>query len=248
MTWKLKTSPMEIGDTIGNLQIENIIATGSNCYIYYGKLNNGTVAIAIKTEIDDPNRTALSREAIVLKTVKNSNHFAKIIEIGQHGDYQYLATDILGPSIRDLTNRLNPPKLSLLTLLKFAYQAFEALQSLHQAGFIHRAVESKNFLIGYSKKQVGTIYLIDFSTCRKFNFNDTSRGNLQEQFKQAISNTNTNNASSQSISNMPSIDQLKNIHQMAPEDDLLGIMYIISEYYTGNTTSDFKGITVCFAQ
>ncbi|KAA6358318.1 MAG: hypothetical protein EZS28_046155, partial [Streblomastix strix] len=124
MTWKLKTSPIEIGDTIGNLQIENIIATGSNCYIYCGKQNNGPVAIAIKTEIDDPNRTALSREAIVLKTVKNSNHFAKTIESGQYGDYQYLATDILGPNIIDLANRLNPPKFSLLTLLNFAYQAF----------------------------------------------------------------------------------------------------------------------------
>ncbi|KAA6380637.1 MAG: hypothetical protein EZS28_023836 [Streblomastix strix] len=218
MTWKLKTSPMEIGDTIGNLLIENIIATGSNCYIYCGKQNNGPVAIAIKTEINDSHRTALSREAIVLEAVKSSNHFAKIIEIGQHGDYKYLATDILGPSISDLADRLNPPKFSLLTLLKFAYQAFEAIQSLHLSGFIHRAVESKNFLIGYSKKQVGTIYLIDFSTCRKFNFNDTSR------------------------------EQLKTVHQMTPEDDLLGIMYIISEYYTGNTALDYEGITVCIAQ
>ncbi|KAA6388774.1 MAG: hypothetical protein EZS28_015697 [Streblomastix strix] len=109
--------------------IENLIAEGQNCHIYSGKQNKNTVAI--KTEIDEPNRTAL-----------NSRHFAKIIEKGKHNSCNYVVTDILGPNLRDLALRHNPPKFKLLTLLKFAYQTIEAMQALHQAGFIHRAIEA----------------------------------------------------------------------------------------------------------
>ncbi|KAA6401386.1 MAG: hypothetical protein EZS28_003084 [Streblomastix strix] len=134
MIGKSKPNPVNVGDQIGNYTIENIIATGLNCFIYSGKLKNTiTTSVAIKTEIDIPSRTALSREIIVLEAVKNQKHFAKIIETGNYKEFRFVVTDLLGPNLRDLAHRKEPHRFGLQILLKFAYQAFESLQTLHQA-------------------------------------------------------------------------------------------------------------------
>ncbi|KAA6386619.1 MAG: hypothetical protein EZS28_017853 [Streblomastix strix] len=166
-------------------------------------------------------------------TIINLKHFAKVIEYGKHKKYRFAITEILGPSLSDLAFRLNPPKFGLLTLLKFSYQAIEILQTLHQAGFIHRAVESKNFLIGYTKKSAGTFFLIEFSMCRKFEYNDTTRGCYQQQIMNIQQQQQLNSSLTSTISDFP-LNQQQIIKVLSPEQDLIDVMNIVSEYYTGN--------------
>ncbi|KAA6389731.1 MAG: putative protein serine/threonine kinase, partial [Streblomastix strix] len=171
-------SAVTIGELVGEkYQIESILSTGSIVTIYAAKMkvNTGAELLAIKIEKDEVGHAALSREAVAIEAIKNSKHFARVIECGMHRELKFMATDLLGPNLNDLISRRPPYKMAMNTILKFAIQAFEALQSLHQAGFIHCAVEAKNFLIGNTKQTANNFYLIDFSKCRKFNFNDTSR-------------------------------------------------------------------------
>ncbi|KAA6398690.1 MAG: hypothetical protein EZS28_005782 [Streblomastix strix] len=142
-----------LGKQVGNYIIESIITDGGHYNIFMGKNCSvktlaDDVRTAVKIENDKTSSTTLSREAIILEAVKK---------------YRYLITDLLGPNLRDLALRHNPSIFTLHTLLKFAYQAIEALQDIHQAGFIHCDVEAKNFFIGNSQQSAGIIYLIGFS-------------------------------------------------------------------------------------
>ncbi|KAA6369772.1 MAG: hypothetical protein EZS28_034701 [Streblomastix strix] len=72
----------------------------------------------------------------------HTKHFAKIIEFGQYYEFRFVVTELLGPNLSDIASRIIPCKFNLHTLLKFAIQALEILQTLHQAGFVHGAIEA----------------------------------------------------------------------------------------------------------
>ncbi|KAA6356462.1 MAG: hypothetical protein EZS28_048011, partial [Streblomastix strix] len=72
----------------------------------------------------------------------DSKHFTKIIESGRHKQFNYIVTQFLGPNLRDLALRQHQSTLTLQTLMKFSYQAIEALKALHSAGFVHGAVNA----------------------------------------------------------------------------------------------------------
>ncbi|KAA6386182.1 MAG: hypothetical protein EZS28_018291 [Streblomastix strix] len=168
---------LHIGQQIaGKYIIEGVISTDRNAHVFIAKQKIGQPSILV-LKLEIPGNNTLSNEILVLQSVRNTKHFTHIIEVGHHNQFNFLATQVLGPSFKDLALRKPPYKFSLLTLLKFALQSFQALQILHQAGFVHGAVKAKNFLIGYSKQTAGNFYLIGFSQCKHFNFQDTSREN-----------------------------------------------------------------------
>ncbi|KAA6400688.1 MAG: hypothetical protein EZS28_003782 [Streblomastix strix] len=136
---------ISVGKLIGKKYItESVIAFGENIQIYAAKRQNSSAQhlFALKFEKIENGRSTLIREDIVIKTVQDTKHFAKIIECGKHLSFNFVVTELLGPSLYDLANRRPPCKLSLVTLLKFAIQGFSAIQSLHQAGFIHCDIDA----------------------------------------------------------------------------------------------------------
>ncbi|KAA6381084.1 MAG: hypothetical protein EZS28_023388 [Streblomastix strix] len=140
-----KSRSISVGELVGKKYItESVIAIGENISIFTAKWQNSSAQhlFALKFEKIENGRATLIRENIVLKTVQDTKHFAKIIDCGKHFYFNFMATELLGPSLNDLANRQPPCKLSLVTLLKFAIQGFSAIQSIHQAGFIHCDIES----------------------------------------------------------------------------------------------------------
>ncbi|KAA6374735.1 MAG: hypothetical protein EZS28_029738 [Streblomastix strix] len=138
-------SPAVVGDIIScKFVINSILRVGCNCFICSAmQIDNHTAAqLAVKFEKDEPDNLALITEYIVQKSIFNMKHFAKIIEFGHRQQFNFIITQLLGPSLRDLALRQQFQNLSLQTLLKFAYQAIESLQTLHQAGFVHGAVNA----------------------------------------------------------------------------------------------------------
>ncbi|KAA6388162.1 MAG: hypothetical protein EZS28_016306 [Streblomastix strix] len=140
-----KSRSISVGELIGKKYItESVIAIGENISIFAAKRQNSSAQhlLALKFEKIENGRATLIREDIVIKTVKDTKHFAKIIDCGMHLSFNFMATELLGPSLYDLANRRPPCKLSLVTILKFAIQGFSAIQSIHQAGFTHCNIEA----------------------------------------------------------------------------------------------------------
>ncbi|KAA6366525.1 MAG: hypothetical protein EZS28_037948, partial [Streblomastix strix] len=93
--------PYVISEIIGDYKLDSIIASGSNVSVYTAQPSNINTApqVAVKLERDLPSRLALNKEIIILKKIQNSNHYAKIFELGKYKDFKYTVTELLGPSL-----------------------------------------------------------------------------------------------------------------------------------------------------
>ncbi|KAA6384389.1 MAG: hypothetical protein EZS28_020083 [Streblomastix strix] len=61
------------------------------------KDNPLAASVAVKIEKYEPGRMALATQAAVMQSIKNTTHFAKIIELGSHYLYNFVVTEKLGP-------------------------------------------------------------------------------------------------------------------------------------------------------
>ncbi|KAA6369162.1 MAG: putative protein serine/threonine kinase, partial [Streblomastix strix] len=119
-----------------------------------------------------------------------------------------------------LVNRKKPYRFCLHSLLKFGVQAIEALQALHQAGFIHRDIKPSNFVIGSTVETSNNIYIIDFGLCKKLHMKDgivvkpSTKGNFRGTVRYASINSHRK-------------------RELGRQDDLMSLIYIFVEFYTG---------------
>jgi len=78
----------------------------------------------------------------------------KYIEFGNEKNQQYLASQLLGPSLEDLLELCNPGKpkgsrtFSVGTVLVIAILGLRAIRAVHQAGYVHRDIKPENLLMG----------------------------------------------------------------------------------------------------
>ncbi|KAA6400066.1 MAG: hypothetical protein EZS28_004406 [Streblomastix strix] len=91
---------LTMGKLIGNKFItESILSVYINCIIFSARLkdNPWAASVAVKIEKDEPSNMALTTKAIVMQSIKNTTHFAKIIEFGSHFHYNFIVAEKLGP-------------------------------------------------------------------------------------------------------------------------------------------------------
>jgi casein kinase 1 alpha len=66
---------------------------------------------------------------------------------GQHGGYNVLVMDMLGPSLEDLFNFCSC-RFTLKTVLMLVDQMIGRLEFIHMKNFIHRDIKPDNFVMG----------------------------------------------------------------------------------------------------
>ncbi|KAA6356917.1 MAG: putative Tau-tubulin kinase 1 [Streblomastix strix] len=139
---------------------------------------------------------------------------------GTHEKYKFVAMELLGPSLIDLVNRKRPYRFNLHSLLKFGVQAIDALQAIHQAGFVHRDIKPSNFVVGNTVETSSRLYLIDFGLCKKLNMQDgivvkpSLKGNFRGTVRYASPNSHRK-------------------RELGRNDDLMSLIYIFVEFYIG---------------
>ncbi|KAA6365889.1 MAG: putative tau-tubulin kinase 1, partial [Streblomastix strix] len=140
--------PFKSGDAIKDtFTLQHQLGSGSYGVIFSAIYTNGinTKHVAIKLEKILPQYTLQANEVLIMKTMKNSRHFAKFFQCGTHEGYKFVVMELLGPSLLQLANRQFPFKFSLSQLLKFGIQAIESLCDLHHAGFVHRDIKPPSY-------------------------------------------------------------------------------------------------------
>jgi tau tubulin kinase len=129
---------------------------------------------AVKTEKFA--RSMLHIEVAVLRAARQRRckHFAQLIDQGSvKRQYVFIVMTLLGRDLHKLRNDQPARHFTPSTALRVAIQTLEALQELHQLGFLSRDVKPGNFVIGNDEEQT-TIFLIDFGLARKYMNKDGS--------------------------------------------------------------------------
>lgn len=109
-------------------------------------------------------------ESHVLGKLQNKPHYPIIYASGISSNYTYIALQLLGENLSDLRKmcRMKIQRLSVGTSFRVAVQCLEALEVLHNSGYLHRDVKPSNFAIGSRSKDRNVVYILDFGLCRYF--------------------------------------------------------------------------------
>ncbi|KFD58351.1 hypothetical protein M514_00577 [Trichuris suis] len=160
---------LETGTTfINRYQIVKKLGGGTYGKVYEVKEMKKNKHYALKIELAGTEDSVLKVEVMIMRKFQSKHkHFTHLIEAGNWGRLNYVVMSLVGCSI-DSVRRKRPTKtFSLSTTLRLGKQCLQALQDLHEVGYLHRDVKASNFALGiypYHRR----VYLIDFGLSRQF--------------------------------------------------------------------------------
>ncbi|KAF8895453.1 CK1/CK1 protein kinase [Infundibulicybe gibba] len=86
---------------------------------------------------------------------------------GVQGEWDYLAIDLLGPSLDNLYRKMGKDTMDLRSVCSIAVQVIERLEFMHSRGVLHRDIQLGNCVIGLPPNEK-TIYMIDFGFSKRY--------------------------------------------------------------------------------
>lgn len=160
---------MRTGMTVGRFTIGPQIGQGAFGKIFAARDADTGLLYAIKNESAAAERKTLSFETKILRRIQDSPYFPRLFDSGEMNSLDWIAMELVGPSISSVLKHIETHKLSLSSSIRCGRHVLRAIQSLHLLGFIHRDIKPANVLIRLTK-QIGIppICVIDFGLCRVF--------------------------------------------------------------------------------
>jgi len=151
-----------------NYDIIKKIGSGAFGVVYKAldKANNTLVAIKVE---ENKKMSRLQYEYNIYKELQNQIGFPKIHDFTETKKNFICIMEFLGPSLEDLFEFCNR-RFSLKTTLMIAIQILNRMESIHNAGIIHRDIKPDNFLIGIGKNK-SRIYMIDMGLSKRYIIN-----------------------------------------------------------------------------
>uniref|UniRef100_A0A7I4YFU7 Protein kinase domain-containing protein n=1 Tax=Haemonchus contortus TaxID=6289 RepID=A0A7I4YFU7_HAECO len=165
-----------VNDIIANWKIEQKLGEGSFGAVY--KVSDVTspthTAYALKTERVNSPTKVLKMEVVVLRALKKAKatHFCDILDSGRALGFNFIIMTLVGATLMEL-RKSNKVKYNAFTMgcaLSVGIQTLEAIQELHNIGYLHRDLKPANFAICLNDAR--KIYLLDFGMCRRYIVND----------------------------------------------------------------------------
>lgn len=124
---------------------------------------------AVKVEPSDAKAPQLFYESRVYMELKNVEHIVKAYLFWRKKGFNYLALELLGPSLEAARK-----DLSVKDLIEWvAPQAVASLRNLHECNYLHRDIKPDNFLIGCDGIAGRHLFLIDFGLSKKYRVKGT---------------------------------------------------------------------------
>lgn len=93
----------------------------------------------------------------------------KIINFFEASNYDIMVMELLGDSLDQLFIKHNK-RFDMGTVLKLGVDMINLMETIHNAGFIHRDIKPNNFMIGYHNKQ--DLYILDFGLSKQYMINN----------------------------------------------------------------------------
>ena len=137
-------------------------------YIGYMKDTKENVVFKLKKKFSKDSGD-IFRESIIYIKLNSIKRIPKLYFVGEQGLYHILILELLGPSLKQLLEKVGG-KFSLATTLKIVIQVLDIIKEIHEKGFVLRYLKPGNMVIG-EKENKDYIYLIDFEIAKEYRLN-----------------------------------------------------------------------------
>ncbi|KAK0420819.1 hypothetical protein QR680_014908 [Steinernema hermaphroditum] len=162
---------LDVGRTVNGWKVQKKLGEGAFGAVYR-VTNQANEDYALKVEGMKEEVQLLKMEVLVLTELAgcgSSRHFLKMMDKGQFENFNYMVIQLVGKSLADLRLARPQRKFSMGTAISVGIQCLEALEDLHNIGYLHRDVKPGNFTTGRKlKNELRKIYVLDFGMARKF--------------------------------------------------------------------------------
>lgn len=106
--------------------------------------------------------------------MQNRQHILRFVFEGKIGGLTYLVMQLAGSNLSELRKRCDGRRFSLSTGTRVAIQTLDAIEVVHESGFLHRDIKPGNFAIGNKGKDRHSVYVLDFGLVRRYKMKDGS--------------------------------------------------------------------------
>ncbi|CAD6199731.1 unnamed protein product [Caenorhabditis auriculariae] len=160
---------LQPGQQVERWTIDKKLGEGGFGAVY--RVRDATGQYAMKVEGCNEQIQVLKLEVSVLNELskRGNRHFCKIEDKGRYGNFNFVVMTLVGKSLQDLNKAGPGGHMTLGCSIGVGIQALEALEDLHQIGYLHRDVKPGNYTIGRPElNEIRKVYILDFGMCRKF--------------------------------------------------------------------------------
>ena len=154
-------------------EMENSMLLGKGSFgeIYLAKDPTNRTFCVLKLENQKTKHPQLKNEKNVLDLLADCDGFPKAFDYGTYNEFNFMAIELLGPSLLDMFEFCQN-SFTLQTVLLIAIQLIQRVQELHSKNYIHRDIKPENFLVGIEEKS-NVVFMIDFGLAKKYKENKT---------------------------------------------------------------------------
>ncbi len=109
-------------------------------------------------------------EVAVLKRLQQNSisHICEFMGCGRNDKVNYVIMTLLGPSLSELRKHQPHQHFTISTTLRVGIQIIDAVQSMHDCGFLHRDIKPSNFAIGTTPETSRSCYMFDYGLARQY--------------------------------------------------------------------------------
>ncbi|SJL02837.1 uncharacterized protein ARMOST_06175 [Armillaria ostoyae] len=151
-------------------------------------------------------------ETRILQLLKGQVAIPVVYAYGQLEHFEYMAMEILGPSVIEQRKKIDPGTgLMLKTFIRIVDQALAGLEHIHSHGTLHRHIKPENILCGLDDS---TIKIIDFGISKPISHGPPSKYDPLKDRKTIVGSPYWASLNSH------------NGADLAPRDDLESLAYI----------------------
>ncbi|XP_071962155.1 uncharacterized protein [Antedon mediterranea] len=176
--------------------------------------------VAIKLESASQPKQVLKMEVAVLKKLQGKDHVCKFIGCGRNDQFNYVVMSLQGLNLAELRRSQSRGTFTISTTLRLGKQILEAIESIHDVGFLHRDIKPSNFAIGKRQCTSRKVYMLDFGLARQYT---NSQGQVRSPRPVAGFRGTVRYAS---------VNAHKN-KEMGRHDDLWSLFYMLVEFVVG---------------
>ncbi|VUZ41799.1 unnamed protein product, partial [Hymenolepis diminuta] len=145
--------------------LESVDSGNSSGYSERGSVVDNNI-VAVKAESNTQSKQMLHMEVAVMRKLKGKRNFCELLACGKTHRINYIVMTLQGKNLSELRKKAVNKSFGRSTSLRIICKCLDALQELHNIGYLHRDIKPSNFCL--RREDPTEICLLDFGLVRPY--------------------------------------------------------------------------------